>query len=188
MSLLMSTKLRSKLLSYLFTHPGESYYVRELAGLINEDPGNLSRELRRYEAEGLLSHSFKGRIKLYSLDKTYPMFEEVKKIVFKTEGGEGALRRIIAGFDGIDFACIYGSYAKNKERKVSDIDVIVCGSVQRDEFTRKIRDLESRLGREINFTIYSRGEFDKERINAGSFLNIVLKGSIIILKGSLNDR
>ena len=45
MSVLLSTKLRKKLLTYSFTHPDENYYVRELR-LIEEDPGNLSRELK----------------------------------------------------------------------------------------------------------------------------------------------
>lgn len=188
MNFIIGTKLRANLLSYLFSHPGESYYVRELAGLIQEDPGNLSRELRRYEAEGLLKHSFKGRVKLYSLDAEYPMFQELKKIVAKTEGLEAALRRLVASFDGIDFACIYGSYAKNKERKTSDIDLIVCGTVPRDAFTGKVRDLESHLNREINFTLYTRPEFDRERVREGSFLHLVLKGAITILKGSLHDR
>lgn len=50
---LLNSKLKRKLLTYSFTHPEESYYVRELASLIQEDPGNLSRELKRLEDEGL---------------------------------------------------------------------------------------------------------------------------------------
>ena len=35
------------------THPDEYYYVKELASIINEDAGNLSRELSKFEEEGL---------------------------------------------------------------------------------------------------------------------------------------
>jgi hypothetical protein len=42
--LLLALKLRRKLLAYSFTHPDETYYVRELSHPINEDPGNLSKE------------------------------------------------------------------------------------------------------------------------------------------------
>jgi hypothetical protein len=51
MSVLLNTKLRKKLLTYSFTHLGENYYVRELCGLIDGDPGNLSRELRTLEED-----------------------------------------------------------------------------------------------------------------------------------------
>ena len=44
--ILLENKLRKKLLTYSFTHPDESYYVRELANLIGMDAGNLSRELK----------------------------------------------------------------------------------------------------------------------------------------------
>jgi len=91
MPLLLTTKLRKKLLTYSFTHPDEDYYVRELASLIDEDAGNLSRELRKLEAEGLYRSFSRGRVKFYSLNKTYPLFNELKKIVFKVEGIENSL-------------------------------------------------------------------------------------------------
>ena len=186
MFLLLKTKLRRKLLTYSFTHPDENYYVRELASFIDEDVGNLSRELRRLEEEGLY-HSFtRGRTKFYSLNKDYPLFKELKRIIFKTEGVEGSLKNLISKYKGISLAFIYGSFAKNKEKKMSDIDLILVGAFPQDEFTRQIRGLESKLNREINFTSYGKEEFDKERGKEGGFLNVVLKDSIIPLKGRLN--
>lgn len=186
MAILFRTKLREKLVTYSFTHPDEHFYVRELAGLIDEDAGNLSRELRKLEKEGLFDSSSKGNIKFYSLNKSYPLFQELKQIVFKTEGVEGSLRDLVHKYKGISFAFIYGSYAKNKEKKTSDIDLAIVGEFPRNEFTRQIRDLESKLNRDINFTSYAEGEFTKERKKEGSFLNMVLKGKIIILKGKVN--
>jgi predicted transcriptional regulator with HTH domain len=101
MSVLLNTKLRKKLLTYSFTHPDEDYYVRELSGLIQEDPGNLSRELRILEEEGLYTSVTRGRVKLYSLNKKYPLFRELKKIIFKTEGVEGTLKEVVGRFKGI---------------------------------------------------------------------------------------
>ena len=185
MVLLLTTKLRSKLLTYFFTHPDETYYVRELASLIEEDAGNLSRELRRFEDEGICKSSTKGRVKFYSLNKHYSLFDEIKKIVFKTEGVEGALRQIVSAYKGMEIAFIYGSFAKDKGKKMSDIDLLVVGTFSRDDFTRRIRTLESKLAREINFTVYTTDEFEKERAKEGGFLNMVLKDKIILLKGSL---
>jgi predicted nucleotidyltransferase len=186
--LVLKTKLRRGLLTYSFTHPDENYYVRELALLINEDPGNLSRELKKLEQEGVYISSIRGSSKFYSLNKKYPLFNELKTIVFKTEGVEGSLKNILLEFSGITFGFIYGSYAKDKVNRASDIDLVVVGKFLKDQFTRKIRNLESRLNREINFTYYLRQEFDKERKKEGSFLNLILKDKIIVLKGKLNDR
>lgn len=186
MSLLLTTKLRKKLLAYSFTHPDENYYVRELATLIDEDVGNLSRELRKLEEEGLYRSFSKGRVKFYYLNKTYPLFKELKKIIFKTEGVEGSLRDLVSKHKGIASAFIYGSYAKNKEKRTSDIDLVLVGKFPRDEFTQQVRNLELKLNREINFSYYSKEEFNKERKKEGGFLNLIIKDKIIILKGNLN--
>ena len=88
MSVLLGTKLRKNLLTYSFTHPEESFYVRELSGLIREDPGNLSRELRRLEEEGIYSSRTRGNLKFYSLNRSFPLFREVKKIVLNSGDGK----------------------------------------------------------------------------------------------------
>ncbi len=183
MSVLLNTKLRRKLLTYSFTHPDEDYYVRELSSLIEEDPGNLSRELRILEEEGLYISVIRGRLKIYSLNKKYPLFRELKRIIFKTEGVEGILKTAVGRFEGISIAFLYGSYAKGKEGKTSDIDLVVVGKFPRNKFTREIRALELKLGREINFTVYTQEEFELERKKEGGFLNLILKEKIIILKG-----
>src|SRR3990172_2930410 len=117
MFLLLNSKLRRKLLTYSFTHPDENYYVRELSHLINEDPGNLSRELKRLEDEGLYTSMIKGRVKFFSLNKRYPLYKELKTIMFKTEGVQGSLKDLVRRYEGITLAFLYGSYAKNRERK-----------------------------------------------------------------------
>lgn len=188
MTVLLNTKLRRKLLAYSFTHADEQYYVRELSGLIDEDPGNLSRELKRLEDEGLYTSVTRGRIKLYALNTEYPLFKELKGIIFKTEGVEGSLNQIVGRYTGIPLAFIYGSYAKHKENKASDIDLVVVGEFPPGEFTRDIRDLEAKLNREINYTVYTRAEFEQERNKEGGFLQLVLADKIIILKGELDGR
>ncbi|MCX8118853.1 MAG: nucleotidyltransferase domain-containing protein [Desulfobacterota bacterium] len=188
MFLLLGSKLRRKLLTYSFTHPDENHYVRELSLLIDEDPGNLSRELKRLENEGVYHSVTKGRVKYYSLNRNYPLFHELKEIIFKTEGVQGSLKDLVQRYKGITLAFLYGSYAKEKERISSDIDLVVVGEFSRSSFTRDIRKLESTLNREINFTAYTPKEFEKERSKKGSFLNLVLKEEIILLKGTLDAK
>jgi predicted nucleotidyltransferase len=182
-----NSKLRSRLLSYFFTNPEKSLYVRELGIILDLDPGNLSRELRKLEQEGIFTSHTKGQIKFYSVDKKYPLFSDLKNIIFKTEGIEGSLRQLVCEYAGIVLAFIYGSYAKGKERGSSDIDIVVVGSFPRDEFTRKLRALEAKLNREANFNSYTKAEFEKESKQKGGFLNMVMKDKTILLKGRFND-
>jgi low affinity Fe/Cu permease len=62
---------------------------------------------------------------------------------------------------------------------------MVVGEFPQNKFSRDIRDLESKLNREINFTSYNKNEFEKERRKEGGFLHLVLEDKIVILKGAL---
>jgi predicted nucleotidyltransferase len=186
MGLLFKTNLRKKLLAYLFSHPDESFYVRELASSIDEDSGNLSRELKLLDEEGLCSYFKRGRSKFYSLNPHYPLFKELKGIIAKTEGIEGTLGDLVGKFIGIKLAFIYGSFAGNKATKASDIDIVVVGKFPGDKFLDQIRAIESKLNREINYTSYTSEEFEAERKKKGGFLNIVLRGKVMLLKGKIN--
>lgn len=181
-----NTKLRRKLLAFTFSHAGENFYVRELAGFIQEDAGNLSRELRKLEGEGLFTSQVRGNSKFYVLNPQYSLYDEIKKIVFKTTGVAGSLKSVIDVYPGIGRAFIYGSCARGQENAASDVDLVVVGQFSRDKFTRQIRDLEYRLQREINFTSYTEEEFTKEKKKAGGFLNTVLKERPFLLKGRLD--
>lgn len=182
---LVSSKLRRRLLAHYFTHPEEKYYVREVAALLDLDPGNLSKELRKLAEEGLFKEEPKGRIKFYRLNSSYPLYGEIKQIIFKTEGVEGSLRALANEFPEIEVAFIYGSYAQGKEKASSDIDLMIIGMPDRRRLTSRIRDLEERLGREINFNLYPSAEFKKKSQTKGGFLNQVAAGRKILLKGSL---
>lgn len=182
----LDTKLRRNLLAFTFSHAGENFYVRELAGLIQEDAGNLSRELRKLEKEGLFTSQVRGNSKFYTLNPQYPLFDDLKKIVFKTTGIAGALKGVVDDYPGISRAFIYGSCARGEENAASDVDLVVVGHFPRDKFTRQIRGLESGLRREINFTSYTEEEFGKEKKKMGGFLNTVLKERPFVLKGRID--
>lgn len=185
---LLNTKLRRKVLAYAFAHSDENYYVREFSSLIDEDPGNLSRELRRLEEDGLFVSEERGNMKFYALNKKYPLYQEIKNIIFVTEGVSGQLRSFFSVQENIVLAFIHGSFARNQERLTSDIDLVVVGKSIEEEILPGINDLESRFNREINMTFYSEEEFTQQRKIKGSFLNVVLSGEIILIKGTLDAR
>ena len=82
-------------------------------------------------------------------------------------------------------AFVYVSYAKERERAGSDVDLVVVGEFPKEKFMRQIRSLESKLNREINFITYTPKEFEKESKKDGGFLNLILRDKIFMLKGKL---
>lgn len=184
------SRLRNKILLHFFTNPDDEKYLREIAIILGEDPGNLSKEMSKLEKEGIFLSADRGKQKYFSLNKKYPLFEELKSIIFKTIGIQGSLYKIVNEVVGIIFAFIYGSFAKNEESALSDIDlclIIDIGYFNENIFLEKINDLENRISREISYIYYSEKEWYRMVKEKDSFILSILDNQKIMLKGEESE-
>lgn len=78
------SKTRRDILGLFFNDPEQEYYLRQIEKLIGYSVGNIRREMNNLEAEGLFTHRMLGNIKLYRLNKSYPIYNEFKEIIRKT--------------------------------------------------------------------------------------------------------
>ena len=140
----------------------------------------------KLESTGLFLSENKGNLAYYYLNKSYPLFKELKSIIFKTSGASKMLQNILVKFDGIDRAFIYGSFAKGEEREDSDIDLLIIGKVDEDKLVEVISKLERKLQREINYSIYVKEDFNKKKKEGNSFILDILKEKKIFLIGDEN--
>ena len=180
------SRLRNKILLHFFTNTDDEMYLREMALRLKEDPGNLSKELSRLEKEGIFISQFRGKQKYFFLNKTYPLFNELKSIIFKTIGIQGSLQNIINKTSGIVLAFIYGSFATGKENASSDIDLcltVKSNVFNENNFISKIDGLEKTISREINYIYYSEEEWEKQINENDSFIINIKMGPKIVLKG-----
>jgi predicted nucleotidyltransferase len=133
---LLGSKLRAKLLGWLFTHPDKRYFVRQITALVGEDSTNVSRELARLEKIGILISTIDGRQKYYQANAQSPVFAEIKSLVSKIYDQIGSPRvknisvpkNTIARFcrrHHIHRLSLFGSVLRNDFGPDSDIDVLV---------------------------------------------------------------
>lgn len=80
---LNQSKERQKLLKLYFSNPEKRYYLRQLEKILNIPVGNIRRELLRLEEAGIFIFEKVGNLSYYSLNKKYPIFKELKSIIFK---------------------------------------------------------------------------------------------------------
>jgi predicted nucleotidyltransferase len=181
----LDSKLGLKVLAHFFSNPSQKLHLRDIAARLKADPANLSREMKRLSQAGLFVVEPLGRLKLYSLNPTYPLYKEISSIIFKTEGVEGALRTTMKDLKGVSASCLFGSFAAGKEDAHSDIDLLIVGSPNMERVGDHILDLEKKLGRPIQYRIFSQEEFDRRKISNDPFIKDVLSHPIILLSGEL---
>lgn len=166
----LHSKARQRLLGYYFTNPTARLHVRDLAKRLSVDPSNLSKELRRLEREGLFLSEVSGHQKYFRLNRAYPLYAEVRGIVARTIGVVPLLSQSLQTIDGIQEAFLYGSFARNQQDAASDIDLLLIGAPPGQILAESVRKLEQQLGREINYTVLTRKEFNVLRARKDAFL------------------
>lgn len=178
-------KTRRKVLGLFFSHPDESYYLRQITRLTGSGQGTVQRELKRLVEAGILIRSGRGRQIHYQANKDCPIFNELQGLMIKTAGLADELRNALAPLSKkIEFAAIYGSQASGAAESNSDVDLLIIGNVDELDLHKRIARVEENLERTVNYALLDRREFDRRRQEKGGFLDRVLNKDLIFIVGN----
>jgi predicted nucleotidyltransferase/predicted transcriptional regulator with HTH domain len=186
LSKLFSTT-RAELLSLFFNNTESKFYLREIARHIGKDAAGIKRELDSLVKLGLVAREKRGVQKYYYADKNSPIFTELKGLIFKTTGVQGAIKATLSRLKGVQAAFLYGSYARGQEKEDSNINLMVIGQVNITELNDMVMALEEKLQREVDYLVFDEQEFRKRKEAKDPFLRDVLRGKKIFLTGKEDD-
>src|SRR5690348_9087768 len=179
---------RTAILTLLYAHADESFYLRQLVREIGAGNGAIQREVRQLSDAGLIIRKTVGRQVFYQANRKSPVFSELRGLLLKTSGAHGVLRAALAPLkDRIQVAFIYGSIAAQQDRADSDIDLMIVGDASFDEVVQALGGAEKMLRREINPSVYPPREFRSKLRSGSHFLNSVLQGKKLFVLGSEHD-
>ena len=174
----LKSKITQAVLGYFMLHEGQELYVNEMARRLALDQGNLDRKLKQLEKEGILKSELKGKERYYSLNSSFSLLKEYKKIVLKTIGLEHILKEALQKVQGLKQAYLFGSYAKDQMDAASDIDLLAVGNHDTLELQKEISGIQKSVGREINVMSLGPTEYEKKR-KSDPFIKSVLQGKKI---------
>ncbi len=181
-------KARRAVLSLLYSHSDEALYLRELARATGVGLGAVQREVRRLSEVGIIRRMVRGRQVYYQANPECPVFEELKSLVVKTAGVAEVLRAALTPLaDRVAVAFVCGSMASGKERRGSDVDILVIGDVTFSETVQALGRTQETLRREINPTVYPSREFRSKLRKGHHFLKAVLEEEKIFLIGNVRE-
>jgi len=181
---LLGSRLRARVIGWLFSHADERFYVRELTRILEEDATNLSRELAKLEALGIVSSEHEGQQKYYRPNPRCAVFDELVGLAVKTTGIGDVLREALIPYARkIQAALIYGSVARREHSAESDIDLLIIGEVSLEVMLPTLTELEATLSREINLVTLTQAEFAQRVAEQEPFLVSVLNSPKIFLVG-----
>jgi predicted nucleotidyltransferase len=181
-------RTRRTILALLYSHPEESFYLRQIARLVEAGQGGVQRELQRLTDAQIVTRTVRGRAAFYQANRDCPIFPELHSLMLKTAGVVEALRMALAPLaERIEIAFVYGSIARAEPKVGSDIDFFVIGPVGFGEIVEALADVQRRVAREINPSVYDLSEFRVRVAKKEHFVSALLDQPKLFVIGSEHD-
>jgi len=184
----MFGKTRQAVLSLLYGHADESFYLRQIVRVAGGGMGAVQRQVNSLVDAGLVTRTSKGKQIYYQANSKSPVFGELKSIIIKTAGIGDILKIALTPIaQEIDCAFIYGSIARGSEKADSDVDVFVVGRVTFLDVVAALNKAQEILGREVNPTVYPAREFREKLAKKNHFIKSIMTGEKIYLIGDEHE-
>ena len=185
---IITSKVRIKILELFFSNLREIYHVRGIVREIGEEINAVRRELTKLEKDGILRKEPRGNRVYYAVRSDHPFFGDMVSMVAKTTGLGKQIIESKNKIGKVGFIMFSGKFVRIKDRKRDeDVDILIVGEVVLPELASIIRVEESKRGKEINYTVMSREEFDFRKKRRDPFLLGILAGSRVMILGDEED-
>jgi predicted nucleotidyltransferase len=182
------SKARRAILSLLYGHVDEVFYLRQIVRATSIGLGPVQRELKQLTDAGIICRTVQGRQVYYRANEKCPIFSELKNMVRKTFGVADVIRQSLETVaDKIRVAFIFGSVAKSTDGRASDIDLIIMGEITFADAVSLLSQAQEILQREINPVVYSTAEYKRRVTEKHFFVKEVLEGDKIFVIGNEDE-
>ncbi len=201
---LFGSTARVKILKFFLSRVNEQFYIRQIARELGLQLNSVRRELDNLEVFGLLQSttnkalkksedkvkktSKKVKIKdvvnrtdkkYYRVNKSFVLFEEIKDLFVKAHvlyEKDFAEKILVAGKPKL---MILSGFFVNIDNAKTDI--LIVGRLNKGRLLKMIKELESELGRELNYTIMDMKEYIYRRDITDVFLYEILENKKIVV-------
>lgn len=181
-------QVRKKVLALLLAQPSKRWYLRDIERQTSLSIGTLHRELTGLAAAEIITKTKDGNRTYYQANAASPLFPELAGLLRKTAGLADVLSEALVPLaTDVKIAFVYGSFAANKARAASDVDLMVIGNCTFSQVVEALLVAHQQLNREINPTVYPVQEFQQKVAAGHHFLKTVLAENKIFIIGNEHE-
>ena len=184
---LFISKVRVKLLEILWLNPGEKYYVRELVRLTGEEINAVRRELNHLNRHHLVEREKRSNRVYFWCNRQHALFEPILNMVAKTAGLGQQIIKHRNKLGRLQIVMFNTKFLLNQTSDEGEIDILFVGQVILPEINALIKSYENQLGREINYTVFDREEFNFRKSRNDPFLSKLLMVPRTMIIGKQTD-
>ncbi len=177
------SKVRVKLLEVFLKDPQDMFYIRELTRKIGEEINAVRRELIHMQSVGMVKDEHRGNRIYYTFNKNYLFHKELMSMIGKTTGLGLALTKAAPKLGRLKFVMVSGRFVRHMPRAKDTVDLLLIGELIMPQLTEVVKEQESVLSREINYTVMTEAELLYRKTHNDPFIGRILEASRIMIVG-----
>jgi predicted nucleotidyltransferase len=167
----------ARLVLHFALHGERPWHVRALQRHAGLSMSSLHRELGRLEGQGLVERVEEPPRVLYRAARANPRWKALRQVIRDFADPAEVVEEALAVVDGIDFAFVFGSFARGDARPDSDVDVLVIGDgMPEAQLGREAAEASVLLGRPVEIRAYTREKLDRQVQSGNAVLRRILAG------------
>ncbi len=175
-----------KVLGFFLANPKTAINVNELARKLKVSPTSVNNAAKSYYNKEYLIKDEKGLAHYYRLDLSNPVVISLKKAYgLDLILSSGPREAFINADENIISLALYGSYANGDYDEDSDVDFLVVTPSKREKLMDAIHELEDKLGKEVNVTVFKPGEWRAMAKKEDAFYKNVVKQHVLLYGAGL---
>ena len=186
LSEILSSRTRAEIFRLLFGPVQQELHIREIQRRSGLNDSTIRQELRKLARLDLVKARKDSNRIYYSVNKSNPLFIDLRNLVLKTSGLVDILKDALQD-RRIHQAFVFGSLAEGKERSDSDVDLFVIGDVGLRKISEFLSGVSERIGREINPHVMTPHEFQNRVKSGDHFITTILNSPRLFIIGTEND-
>lgn len=192
---LFGSKTRVMLLRLFLNNPEKFYYVRELTRNLDTHLNSIRRELDNLKKMGIIEfytktdlereieREIKDNKKYYKLNSSFVFINELTSLLNKAHVVlDKTLIKKVENLGDVKFFLLSGIFVGRDD---APVDILAVGTINRTKLKNLVKNFEKDLGKNINYTILSKSEFQYRFNITDRFLYDILGGKNMIIVDSL---
>lgn len=194
---LFGSKTRVKLLHLFLNHPGQSFYVREITRLIDEQINSVRRELSNMLEVGVITSDTAENKLYYEVNQRYEYYTALRAIFAGESIGTTTPSLVpeqsdvndqylstISGISALRLAVLAGVLVRGS---TSSVDVLLVGNLPNAKVKAAISIIEKLEGRDINYAVMPYDDFYYRLSVRDKFISEILtaKHTVVIDKDNV---
>ncbi len=177
------SEVRVKILKLMLLNPEKPLHVRAIVRAVGAEINAVRRELENLASIDLFRKRQSSNRIYYTVNPEHPFFGDLLSLVAKENGIAGKLYKNLKNLGDVEYILLSKSFLRGRKSTALDVDLFIVGEIDTVFLEKIVKEEESRLNREINYSVMGSEEFMQRKRTMDQFIERIMSQGRAMIVG-----